>query len=118
MLGGNKKKNFYPLTAQFYWLLTVLYHQKLNIKIEFITTGVVGFAGCKHIPGEIGETKDFSAIIEHAKKCPPPTQIETGSIVGGFAHNQVLALADKVVEAVKSGAIKKFVVMAAVMVVN
>lgn len=76
------------------------------------TTGSVGFAGCKHIPGEIGETKDFSAIITHAKKCPPPTQLESGHLVGGFAHHQVLALADKIVDAVKSGAIKKFVVMA------
>lgn len=76
------------------------------------TTGAVGFTGCKHIPGEIGEYKNFSEIIEHAKKCPPPTEIETGEIVGGFAHNQVLALADKVVDAVKSGAIRKFIVMA------
>lgn len=76
------------------------------------TTGAAGFPGCKHIPGEIGAEKDFSEIIEHAKKCAPPTEIETGEIVGGFAHNQVMALADKVVEAVKSGAIRKFVVMA------
>lgn len=76
------------------------------------TTGAVGFAGCTHIPGGVGEEKDFSAIIEHAKKCPAPKEIETGEIVGGFAHHQVLALADKIVEAVKSGAIKKFVVMA------
>ena len=76
------------------------------------TTGSSGFPGCKHIPGEIGEEKDFSEIIEHAKKCAPPTEIENGEIVGGFAHNQVFALADAVVDAVKSGAIKKFVVMA------
>lgn len=76
------------------------------------TTGAVGFTGCTHIPGGVGEEKDFSAIIEHAKKCPAPQEIETGEIVGGFAHHQVLALADKIVEAVKSGAIKKFVVMA------
>ncbi len=76
------------------------------------TTGAVGFPGLAHIPGGIGEEKDFSMIIEHAKKCPPPTEIETGEIVGGFAHAQVLALADKIVDAVKSGAIKKFVVMA------
>ncbi len=85
---------------------------KESYKDRIYTTGSVGFAGCKHIPGEIGASKDFSEIIEHAKKCPPPTQLETGEIVGGFAHNQVLALADKVVAAVKSGAIKKFVVMA------
>ncbi len=76
------------------------------------TTGAVGFTGCTHIPGGVGEEKDFSVIIEHAKKCPAPKEIETGEIIGGFAHHQVLALADKIVEAVKSGAIKKFVVMA------
>ena len=85
---------------------------KESYKDRIYTTDIVGFPGCKHIPGEVGERKDFSALIAHAKTCPPPTEIETGSIVGGFAHNQVLALADKVVEAVKSGAIKKFVVMA------
>ncbi len=77
------------------------------------TTGASGFDGCKHIADRVnGEPKDFSAIIEHAKKCAPPTEIETGEIVGGFAHNQVLQLADKVVDAVKGGDIKKFVVMA------
>ncbi|MCF8372470.1 MAG: hydroxylamine reductase [Bacteroidales bacterium] len=75
------------------------------------TTGAAGFPGFKHIETSNG-TKDFSEIIEHAKKSPAPTQIEDGEIVGGFAHNQVLALADKVVDAVKSGAIKKFFVMA------
>ncbi len=77
------------------------------------TTGVVGYAGATHIPERAeGGAKDFSALIEQAKSCPPPTELETGTIVGGFAHDQVLALADKVVEAVKSGAIKRFVVMA------
>jgi hydroxylamine reductase len=77
------------------------------------TTGASGFAGFKHIPNrENGKMKDFSEIIEHAKKCDSPTEIETGEIVGGFAHAQVFALADKVVEAVKSGAIRKFFVMA------
>ncbi|AMJ40825.1 hydroxylamine reductase [Anaerotignum propionicum] len=76
------------------------------------TTGAAGYPGCKHISGAIGEEKDFSAIIEHAKQCASPVEIETGEIIGGFAHNQVLALADQVVGAVKSGAIKKFVVMA------
>lgn len=76
------------------------------------TTGAAGYPGCKHIPGEPGESKDFSAIIAHAKRCAPPQEIEHGEIVGGFAHAQVLALADKIVEAVKSGAIRKFVVMA------
>lgn len=85
---------------------------KDSYKDRLFTTGASGFPGCKHIPGEIGEEKDFSEIIELAKKCAAPTEIETGEIVGGFAHNQVLALADAVVGAVKSGAIKKFVVMA------
>lgn len=85
---------------------------KDSYKDRLYTTGAAGYPGCKHIDGEIGKEKDFSEIIEHAKKCPPPTEIETGEIIGGFAHNQVLALADAVVDAVKSGAIKKFVVMA------
>ncbi len=77
------------------------------------TTGAAGFTGFKHIADRpAGGQKDFSQIIEHAKKCTPPVEIEKGEIIGGFAHNQVIALADKVVEAVKSGAIKKFFVMA------
>ena len=85
---------------------------KDSYKDRLYTTGAAGYPGCTHIPGEIGEQKDFSAIIEHAKRCPAPTEIETGELIGGFAHAQVLALADQVVDAVKSGAIKKFVVMA------
>ena len=85
---------------------------KGSYKDRLYTTGAAGYPGCTHIPGEIGEQKDFSAIIEHAKRCSAPTEIETGEIIGGFAHAQVLALADQVVEAVKSGAIRKFVVMA------
>lgn len=77
------------------------------------TTNSTGFPGWKHIPSrEDGKTKDFSEIIEHAKRCAAPTEIEHGQITGGFAHNQVMALADKVINAVKSGAIRKFVVMA------
>lgn len=77
------------------------------------TTNSTGFPGWKHIPArEDGKTKDFSEIIAHAKRCAAPNEIEHGEIIGGFAHNQVLALADKVVDAVKSGAIRKFVVMA------
>ncbi|MDA3054939.1 MULTISPECIES: hydroxylamine reductase [unclassified Campylobacter] len=83
-----------------------------SYKHRLWTTGAVGVEGCLHIKGEHGENKDFGAIIEQAKTCAPPTQIESGKIVGGFAHAQVFALADKVVEAVKSGAIRKFVVMA------
>jgi hydroxylamine reductase len=76
------------------------------------TTGAVGVTGCNHIADEYGKEKDFSGIIAQAKGCQPPEQLETGKIVGGFAHKQVFALADKVVAAVKSGAIRKFVVMA------
>lgn len=83
-----------------------------SYKDRLYTTGAAGFPGCKHIPGEIGEPKDFSEIIKAAQKCPPPAEIENGEIVGGFAHHQLLSLADKVADAVKSGAIKKFVVMA------
>lgn len=85
---------------------------KESYKDRLYTTGATGYPGCKHITGGYGEKKDFSQIIEHAKKCPPPTEIGHGEIYGGFAHAQVVALADKVVDAVKSGAIKKFVVMA------
>lgn len=85
---------------------------KDSYKSRMFTTGAAGYAGCKHIAGEAGSKKDFSEIIALAKTCPAPTEIETGEIVGGFAHEQVFALADKVVDAVKSGAIKKFVVMA------
>ncbi|NLV91775.1 MAG: hydroxylamine reductase [Firmicutes bacterium] len=86
---------------------------KDSYKDRVYTTGVVGFDGLKHIgPRPEGGKKDFSEIIEHAKKCAPPTELETGEIVGGFAHNTVISLADKVVEAVKSGAIKRFFVMA------
>lgn len=79
---------------------------------RIFTTGATGYPGVNHINGGIGEEKDFSEIIELAKKCSPPTEIEQGEIIGGFAHNQVLSLADKIVDAVKSGDIKKFVVMA------
>lgn len=85
---------------------------KDSYKDRLYTTGAAGYPGCRHIPGGIGEEKDFSAIIAHAKCCAPPEQIEQGEIMGGFAHAQVLALADKIVEAVKSGSIRKFVVMA------
>lgn len=85
---------------------------KDSYKDRLYTTGAAGYPGCTHISGEIGEQKDFSVIIEHAKRCATPTEIETGELIGGFAHAQVLALADQVVDAVKSGAIKKFVVMA------
>lgn len=85
---------------------------KDSYKGRLFTTGAAGFAGCTHIEKDANGHKDFSAIIEMAKTCQAPTQIEQGEIIGGFAHNQVLALADKVVDAVKTGAIKKFFVMA------
>ncbi|MDK2564844.1 hydroxylamine reductase [Romboutsia sedimentorum] len=85
---------------------------KDSYKNRLYTTGAAGFTGCTHIAGESEDNKDFSIIIEQAKKCQPPIEIETGEIIGGFAHNQVFALADKVVDAVKTGAIKKFFVMA------
>ena len=85
---------------------------KESYRERLYTTGAAGYPGCKHISGGIGEEKDFSELIEHAKRCAPPIGLETGEIVGGFAHNQVLALADQIVDAVKSGAIRKFVIMA------
>lgn len=85
---------------------------KSSYKDRLFTTGATGYPGCKHINGGIGEQKDFSKIIAMAKSCQPPTEIENGEIIGGFAHNQVLSLADKIVDAVKTGTIKKFVVMA------
>ncbi len=87
--------------------------KKNTYQDRIFTTGVVSYPGVKHIADrEAGKAKDFSQLTETAKKCPPPQEIETGKIVGGFAHNQVLALADKVIAAVKSGAIKRFIVMA------
>lgn len=85
---------------------------KDSYKDRLYTTGAAGYPGCTYINGGIGGKKDFSVIIQHAKRCEPPTGIEQGQIVGGFAHAQVLTLADKVVDAVKSGKIRKFVVMA------
>jgi len=86
---------------------------KDSYKDRIFTSGMAGYQGLEHIPDRPeGGTKDFSRLIEMAKKCAPPTELETGEITGGFAHNQVLALADKIVAAIKSGAIKRFVVMA------
>lgn len=88
-------------------------HASASYRDRIYTTGAAGLQGAKHIPDrENGKPKDFSVIIEHAKCCKPPVEIENGEIIGGFAHEQVFALADKVVDAVKSGAIRKFVVMA------
>ncbi len=84
-----------------------------SYKDRIFTTGMTGYPGVKHIPdGKDGQQKDFSEVVALAKTCQPPREIEKGEIVGGFAHNQVLALADKIIEAIKSGAIKRFIVMA------
>ncbi len=107
-----QKEEFETFNGPILLTTNCLVPPKDSYKDRVYTTGSAGFSGCKHIAGEIGEKKDFSALIEHAKKCPPPTQLESGELVGGFAHHQVLALADKIVDAVKSGSIKKFVVMA------
>ena len=85
---------------------------KDSYKNRVFTTGASGYEGCTHIEADENGKKDFTEIIELAKKCESPIEIETGEILGGFAHNQVIALADKVVDAVKTGAIKKFFVMA------
>ncbi len=106
-------KEFDSFNGPVFLTTNCLVPPKESYKDRVYTTGVVGFEGVKHIADrEDGKAKDFSALIAHAKSCPAPTEIETGEIIGGFAHNQVLALADKVVAAVKSGAIKRFFVMA------
>ena len=107
-----QKEEFESFNGPILLTTNCLVPPKESYKDRVYTTGAVGFTGCKHIEGEVGEEKDFSQIIEHAKRCKSPTEIETGEIIGGFAHNQVLSLADKIVDAVKTGAIKKFVVMA------
>jgi hydroxylamine reductase len=112
--GGSRSKNLYLFMARFCSLLTVSFRQKKSeeVRSRIFTTGSTGYPGCKHIEADENGKKDFSEIIALAKTLPSPDEIETGSIVGGFAHNQMLVLADKVVDAVKSGAIKKFFVMA------
>ncbi|MDA8221092.1 MAG: hydroxylamine reductase, partial [Desulfitobacterium hafniense] len=106
-------KEFDSFNGPVFLTTNCLVPPKESYKDRIYTTGVVGFEGVKHIPDRAdGKAKDFSALIAHAKSCPAPTEIETGEIIGGFAHNQVMALADKVVAAVKSGAIKRFFVMA------
>ena len=107
-----QKEEFETFNGPILMTTNCLVPPKDSYKDRVWTTGCVGFPGLKHIDAPYGQVKDFSPIIEQAKQCPPPTEIETGNIVGGFAHAQVFALADKVVDAVKSGAITKFVVMA------
>ncbi len=113
MHGGNKKKSLKSFNGAILFTTNCIVPPKDSYKNRVYTTGASGFDGCTHIPDrKNGQPKDFTAIIEHAKKLPAPTEIETGEIIGGFAHNQVMQLADKVVDAVKTGAIKKFLVMA------
>ena len=103
-----QKEEFQQFNGPILMTTNCIVPPKDSYKDRLYTTGAAGYPGCTHI----GEEKDFSSLIEHAKRCVPPTELERGEIIGGFAHAQVLALADKVVEAVKSGAIRKFVVMA------
>lgn len=103
-----QKEEFQQFNGPILMTTNCIVPPKDSYKDRLYTTGAAGYPGCTHI----GEEKDFSSLIEHAKRCAPPTELERGEIIGGFAHAQVLALADKVVEAVKSGAIRKFVVMA------
>ena len=106
-------KEFDSFNGPIFLTTNCLVPPKDSYKDRVYTTGFVGFESVKHIADRAdGKPKDFSTLIAHAKRCPTPTEIETGEIVGGFAHNQVMALADKVVDAVKTGAIKRFFVMA------
>ena len=108
-----QKEEFESFNGPIIFTTNCIVPPKDSYKERVYTTGAAGFEGCKYVPDRVdGKPKDFSEIIEHAKKCPPPVEIEKGEIIGGFAHEQVFALADKVVEAVKSGAVKKFFVMA------
>ena len=107
-----QKEEFESFNGAILMTTTCIVPPKDSYKDRMFTTGAAGYPGVKHIGGEIGETKDFSQIIEVAKKCKSPVEIEKGEIVGGFAHNQVLSLADKIVEAVQNGDIKTFIVMA------
>ena len=119
-LVGNYGNAWYRQNAEFesfngviFVTTNCLVPPKNSYKDRLYTTGVVGFDGVKHVADRVdGKAKDFSALIAHAKKCPPPTAIETGEIVGGFAHNQVMGLADQVIDAVKTGAISQFFVLA------
>ncbi len=107
-----QKEEFESFNGPVLFTTNCIVPPKASYKDRIYTTGAAGFPGCTHIVEDENGKKDFSILIDHAKQCQSPVEIETGEIVGGFAHNQVLALADQVVDAVKTGAIKKFVVMA------
>ncbi len=108
-----QKKEFDSFNGVLFLTTNCLVPPKNTYKDRLYTTGVVGFEGVKHIADRVdGKPKDFAGLIEHAKRLPAPTEIENGELVGGFAHHQVMALADTVVNAVKTGAIKRFFVMA------
>jgi hydroxylamine reductase len=108
-----QKEEFETFNGPVLFTTNCIVPPKSSYMERIYTTGSSGFKGCVHISDRVdGKSKDFSQIIAHAKTLPPPTEIETGEIIGGFAHNQVFQLADKIVDAVKSGAIRKFVVMA------
>ena len=108
-----QKEEFDKFNGAILFTTNCIVPPKADYADRVYTTGSSGYPGFKHIPDRVdGQPKDFSEVIEHAKRLPAPTEIETGKIVGGFAHAQVFALADKVVEAVKTGAIRKFFVMA------
>ncbi len=108
----NQKEEFESFHGPILMTTNCIVPPKDSYKDRLYTTGAAGYPGCTHISEDQDGRKDFSALIEQAKRCMPPAQIEQGTIIGGFAHAQVLALADKIVDAVKSGAIRKFVVMA------
>ena len=109
----HQKEEFEKFNGPILFTTNCIVPPKDSYKGRLFTTGAAGFPGCQHIPDRTdGQPKDFSAIIALAKTCPPPEELETGTIMGGFAHDAVLKVAGKVVEAVKSGAIKRFVVMA------
>ena len=108
-----QKEEFETFNGPILFTTNCIVPPKDSYKERVYTTGASGFMGCIHIPdGKNGKSKDFSQIIDHAKKCDPPVEIENGEIVGGFAHEAVFAVADKVVAAVKNGDIKQFIVMA------
>ena len=107
----NQRKEFGPFNGPILFTTNCIVPPLDSYKSRVYTTGNAGFYGCQHIDPDSSGKKDFSVLVEQAKECAPPEEIESGTITGGFAHNQVFALADKVVEAVKSGAVKKFIVM-------